>query len=310
MTLQQMEYIVAIDRYRNFARAAEACNVTQPTLSAMLSKLEEEMGVKVFNRTNKSVSPTQIGERIIQQSVRVLADAARMSEILQDATDSVSGRFHLGVGQTMASYLIPPLVEHYYREYPEVDLKVGEMRWSEICSELLAGNTDAAIFDSGLSAPGLLEVPLYTERFAIYAAHDSWEDLNDVHATEANHRKLWLMSGLMGQAETSNATPAPFGITTFDSGSIDTLIRITDHMGGFTVIPEMYVPLLSPEQQLTVRHFSGESHQGFSTARHVSLYLRQDYVRQGMINAFVSVLKHIVPPELLDDRIKRFGIRL
>lgn len=112
MTLQQMEYIVALDKYRHFVLAAEACGVTQPTLSAMIQKLEEELDVKIFNRDRKNITPTRIGEKIIRQAQMALNEARRIKEVVADETDSMNGNLRIGILPTIAPYLVPDFIHH------------------------------------------------------------------------------------------------------------------------------------------------------------------------------------------------------
>ncbi|WP_302462817.1 LysR family transcriptional regulator [Phocaeicola plebeius] len=112
MTLQQMEYIVALDKYRHFVLAAEACGVTQPTLSAMIQKLEEELDVKIFNRDRKNITPTRIGEKIIRQAQIVLNETQCIKEVVADETDSMNGNLRIGILPTIAPYLVPDFIHH------------------------------------------------------------------------------------------------------------------------------------------------------------------------------------------------------
>lgn len=109
MTLQQLKYILAIDRYHNFAKAAEVLGVTQPTLSSMLSKLEEELDVRLFDRTNKSVRPTLVGEKIIRQARRVYQETERIGELVAEEREEVSGRLRMAIGPSIAPYVLPSL---------------------------------------------------------------------------------------------------------------------------------------------------------------------------------------------------------
>ena len=118
MNIQQLKYVTAVGRFRNFARAAESCNVSQPTLSAMLQKLEEELGIRIFERTNRSVNPTLAGEKIIRQAEHVLMEIERINEIVSEDKGLVGGRLRLSVGPTIAPYVLPKFIRHYREDYP------------------------------------------------------------------------------------------------------------------------------------------------------------------------------------------------
>ena len=124
MNIQQLRYVTAVGRFRNFARAAESCNVSQPTLSAMLQKLEEELGIRIFERTNRSVNPTSAGEKIIRQAEHVLMEIERINEIVSEDKGLVGGKLRLSVGPTIAPYVLPKFIRHYREDYPTVELSI------------------------------------------------------------------------------------------------------------------------------------------------------------------------------------------
>ena len=136
MNLQQMEYIVALDKYRHFVLAAEACGVTQPTLSAMIQKLEEELDVKVFNRDRKNITPTPIGKKIIRQAQIALNETQRIKELVADETDSMTGSLRIGVLPTIAPYLVPDFIHHFRKTYPGVSLFIDERANKALIQEL------------------------------------------------------------------------------------------------------------------------------------------------------------------------------
>ena len=174
MNLQQLRYITAIERFRNFARAAQACGVSQPSLSAMLVKLEEELGVRLFERTNKSVSPTAIGMKIIRQAQKTLMEADRIAEMVREDKGETGGPFALSVGPTIAPYLLPKFIRHYRESYPSVALTVREMKANFMLDALQRQEIDAGIAISDHVRQGVLEIPLYTEKFYVYLAESCW----------------------------------------------------------------------------------------------------------------------------------------
>ncbi|GAE15969.1 hydrogen peroxide-inducible genes activator [Bacteroides pyogenes JCM 6292] len=170
MTIQQLEYILAVDRFRHFARAAEHCRVTQPTLSAMIQKLEEELGVKLFDRTVQPVCPTAVGEKVIRQARVVLSQAAQVKEIISEEKQAVSGTFRLGVLPTIAPYLLPRFFPQLIEKYPELDIRVTEMKTHDILQALHAGELDAAIVASRSDDRMLREETLFYEQFYAYVS--------------------------------------------------------------------------------------------------------------------------------------------
>ncbi|MCR5393820.1 MAG: LysR family transcriptional regulator [Bacteroidales bacterium] len=297
MTLQQFEYIVALDRYRNFARAAEACNVTQPTLSAMLVKLEEELDVRLFDRTNRNVAPTSAGMRIIEQARRALSESQKVKELVAEEKGLVSGSFRLSVGPTIAPYIVPQLIHLYTQTYPQVELTINEMKAPAMQEALLNNSLDAGIAIAGNGANGLRELPLYTERFVVYLSEHCWRKLPVFKPENLSNEHMWVMkeAQCLRDSAFSFCKGRAIGRHIYEAGSIDTLVRIVDLNGGYTIIPEMHLPFLTEEQRKHTRRIEGD----YLSQRRVSLYVREDYIRQSMLDALRGILSRFIT---LDDK--------
>ena len=308
MTLQQLKYIVAIDRYRSFAKAADALGISQPTLSAMLVKLEEELDVRIFERSNKSVTPTIAGGKIIRQAERAIAEAERINELVSEDRSDVTGELRLSVGPTISPYILPKFIRYYTEDYPQVRLTINELKGDAMLAELQLGHIDAAIAISGQARQGILEIPLYTEKFMVYLAADCWRKLPVFHPENLEHEKMWIMrdAQCLRDSAFSFCKARTKGRRVYEAGSIDTLIRIVDENGGFTIIPEMHLPFLSDEQRENVRRIEGD----YLSQRRVSLYIREDYIRQAMLNTITKTLLRFMPAGMMEDRIAKYGVKL
>ena len=308
MTLQQLKYIVAIDRYRNFAKAADACGISQPTLSAMLVKLEEELDVRIFERNNKNVQPTANGEQIIRQAERTLTEAERITWIVSEEKGKVAGELSLSVGPTIAPYILPKFIKHYVEDFPQVTLSVKELKADAMLSELQLGHLDAGIAISGNAQQDILEIPLYTERFMVYLSENCWRKLPVFHPKNLEHEKMWVMkeAQCLRDSAFSFCKAKTKGRHIYEAGSIETLIRIVDENGGFTIIPEMHLPFLSDRQRENVRPIEGD----YLSQRRVSLYIRQDYIRQAMLGTITNTLLRFMPKGMMEERIVKYGIKL
>ena len=197
MTIQQLEYILAVDQFRHFARAAEYCRVTQPTLSAMIQKLEDELGVKLFDRTVQPVCPTTIGQKVIDQARVILAQAAQVKDIISEDKQSLSGVFRLGVLPTIAPYLLPRFFPQLMEKYPELDIRVTEMKTQDIQQALHAGDLDAGIIASKLEDSFLTEETLFYEQFYAYVSRKEPSFKHEVIRTsDITGERLWLLYGL------------------------------------------------------------------------------------------------------------------
>ena len=308
MNLQQLRYIIAVNRFRNFAKAADACNVTQPTLSAMIVKLEEELDLRIFERTNKSVSPSNAGLKIIRQAESVLMEVDRISEILSEDKGLIGGRLNLSVGPTVAPYILPKFIKHYRKLYPTVDLSIEELKVEFMLDALLRGEVDAGIAISENLRQGILEIPLYTEKFYVYLAESCWRKLPVFNPETLEHESMWIMkeAQCLRDSAFSFCKARSKGHRIYEAGSIETLIRIVDENGGYTIIPEMHLPFLTDKQRQNVRKIEGDH----LSQRRVSLYIKEDYIRQRMLNTIVDTLKSYMPDGMLSEGIIKYGIKL
>ena len=308
MNLQQLRYIIAVNRFRNFAKAADACNVTQPTLSAMIVKLEEELDLRIFERTNKSVSPSNAGLKIIRQAESVLMEVDRISEILSEDKGLIGGRLNLSVGPTVAPYILPKFIKHYRKLYPTVDLSIEELKVEFMLDALLRGEIDAGIAISENLRQGILEIPLYTEKFYVYLAESCWRKLPVFNPETLEHESMWIMkeAQCLRDSAFSFCKARSKGHRIYEAGSIETLIRIVDENGGYTIIPEMHLPFLTDKQRQNVRKIEGDH----LSQRRVSLYIKEDYIRQRMLNTIVDTLKSFMPDGMLSEGIIKYGIKL
>ena len=308
MTLQQLRYAVAIDRYRSFAAAADALDVTQPTLSGMIGKLEEELDVKLFERSSRKVSTTTIGTKIVEQARRILMETDRIKELVSESKQATSGNFRLAVGPSIAPYILPDFIRIYIADYPQVVLSMEEMRPETMVKALLDATVDAGIATTGHITDGIYEIPLYTERFFVYLSENCRRKLPTFRPEELEHEHLWVMKEVQCLRESSfSFCKGRIGKRhVYEAGNIDTLIRIVDANGGYTIIPEMHLPMLSETQRQNVRSIDGNH----LSMRKVSMYIREDYVRERMLNTVTDTLKRFMPTGMMEPALIKNGIRL
>ena len=308
MNLQQLRYVVAVNRFRNFAKAAESCNVSQPTLSAMLQKLEEELDIRIFERSNKSVMPTTAGEKIIRQAETALLEIDRIGEIVLEGKGQIGGKFALSVGPTIAPYILPKFIKKYRESFPSVELSIQELKVNFMLEALLRGELDAGIAISENAGEGILEIPLYTEKFLVYLAESCWRKLPVFKPDNLEHENMWIMKDAqcLRDSAFSFCKSRQKGNHIYEAGSITTLVHIVDENGGFTIIPEMHLPFLSDKQRENVRPIEGD----YLSQRRVSLYIKEDYIRQRMLNTVTDTLKKFIPERMINERVRKYGIKL
>jgi LysR family hydrogen peroxide-inducible transcriptional activator len=307
MTLQQLEYIVALDKTRHFVRAAEMCGVTQPTLSAMIQKLEDELDCRIFDRSSHPIVPTEIGVAVIQQAQVVLFNVNQLKENVLVQRGTVAGNLSLAIIPTVAPYLLPGIISLFRSDYPEISLRISEMRTETIIEKLHTAEIDMAILSTPLEDPKILEVPLYYEKFIAYIAPDEpMYAQEEVSTNEMPLDHLWVLEeGHCLRNQVFNFCENKTHSSTYEAGSIDTLVKIVDRNGGYTVIPELHVDLLSETQRQNLRKIVRPE-----ATREIALVIRHDYVREGMMNAVANTVKKIIPQHMLDARLKKFAIKL
>lgn len=308
MTLQQLEYIVAVDKYRHFVKAAESCNITQSTLSSLIQKLENELDIIIFDRTSHPVKPTPIGEEIISQAKIVLYNAEQLKELVKLQKEKESGTMKIGTVSTIAPYILPKLFKKLTTEYPQIHLSVEEARISTITDKLLRAELDVAILPTPIDSNELLEIPLYKERFMAYVSpNESFYDREQICVSKMPTENLWVLR----EAYCPNSSKFTFccrergNAAIYEAGSIETLVKIVDENGGFTIIPELHINLLSSEQQKRIKPMCNPE-----PSREIALVVRKDFVRERLINILAKTIIEVIPQHMINERVKKYSIKL
>ena len=309
MTLQQLEYILALDKTRHFVKAAEMCNVKQPTLSAMVQKLEDELDSKIFDRGLHPIEPTEIGRKILKQAQVIMFHVNQLKAGVEAEKGSLVGNLNLAMIPTVAPYLLPKFIGEFKKNYPSIAIRISEMRTETILEKLRIAEIDMAILATPLNNPNLWEIPLYYERFVAYISPSaSIYNQQKFSASEMPLDQLWVLEEghcLRNQVFNFCHQKILNHASIYEAGSIDTLVKIVDLNGGYTIIPQLHVDLLSEEQKKNLRPIENPE-----ATREISIIIRNDFVREGMLNAVAECVKKVIPQEMLDERLKKFTIKL
>ena len=301
ITLTQLEYIVAIDEYRHFATAAEKCFVTQPTLSMQIKKLEDELGVIIFDRSRQPVVPTDLGAKLIEQARMTLSATQRIKEIIQEEQQEVEGTLKIGIIPTLAPYLLPVFIGPYIRKYPAVKVEVEELVSEEIIRRLKRDILDVGLFVTPYHDEKIVERPVFYEEMLVYA-HPDCELLKkkEVGHEDIVTSDIWMLGNghcLRNQVvnlcemSASQHKNLPFE---FESNSLETLMRIVDVEGGFTLIPELALQYMSPEKKKQVRSIANTK-----PLREVSVIYSRHFTKQRLITLLCDEIKSVVPAHML-----------
>lgn len=299
MNLQQLEYVVAVDTHRHFVRAAEQCFVTQPTLSSMIQKLEDELGVKIFDRSKQPVIPTETGKAVIAQARVILREANRLEQIVQEEKSEIRGELRLGVIPTLAPYLLPLFLREFADKYPQVRLLVTENNTETIIKKLKDRAIDAGLLATPLSQPNLKEEVLFYERFFAYVSDQEKFDKQYILLDEIDVDSLWLLEEghclrtqvvhLCALREERHVIPN----VSYEAGSLETLKRMVDRNQGITILPELAVLDLPKAQMERIRYFKEPC-----PTREISLVTYQHFVKENLLNALRETILQRLPPVL------------
>lgn len=299
MTLQQLEYILAVNQFRHFAKAAEYCRVTQPTLSAMIQKLEEELDTRIFDRSQQPVCPTPVGIHIIEQAQNILVQANRIKNIIEEEKHSLTGTFKLGILPTVAPYLLPRFFPQLMKKYPDLDIRVVEMKTNDIKKALQTGEIDAGIVASLAGMEELQQTPLFYEQFFAYVSREDALFNNEVIRTsDLNVEQLWLLDEghcfrdqLVRFCQMKSARASQLA---YHLGSMETFMRMVESGKGVTFIPELAVLQLGDAQKELVRSFAIPC-----PTRQVVLLTNKNFIRHTLLEVLVKEIKLSVPKEML-----------
>lgn len=299
MTLQQLEYIIAVDDLRHFARAAEQCLVTQPTLSAMIQKLEVELDARIFNRNQQPISPTPVGELIIKQARETLRQANAIKEIVLEEKKSLGGVFRLGILPTIAPYLLPRFFPQLMAKNKKLDIQVSEMKTKDIKQALNEGKIDAGILANIDGLDEYHQIPLFYEQYFAYVSKGSGLfDKELVRTSDLANEQLWLLDEghcfrdqLLRFCQLKSAQVSQLA---YRLGSMETFMRMVESGKGVTFIPELAVMQLDENQKTLVRPFAIPI-----PTRQLVMLTDKSFIRQSLLETIVGEIRQSVPKSML-----------
>lgn len=288
MNFRDLKYLVAVAEHRHFGRAADACFVSQPTLSTQLKKLEEELGVVLIERTNRQVMLTAVGERVVAQAQRVLREASQLAVIADEYADPFGGDFRLGIIPTVAPYLLPKILGPIRRNLPSLKIQLTEGQTAVIGRLLRDGDLDAVILALPLDEDNMVQRLLYHEPFYLAVAKShrlaakkkvTVDDLDE-------ERVLLLEDGhcLRDQALEVCSTHNAVENTNFRATSLETLRQMVVAEVGVTLMPELAVPT-KPAAGIRYIPFRGEI-----PHRDIGLCWRRSSPREPLLEKLTGIL--------------------
>lgn len=297
MNIQQLEYIVAIAEHRHFGRAAENSFVTQPTLSMMVQKLEEELGIKLFDRRQQPIQPTREGTEIINRARLILSEISHLKAYAKELKGEITGELRLGIIPTLAPYLLPLFLKPFAQTYPHLQIFIKEMVTGDVMNQLKTGELDMGLLATPLHDSQLQEYPLFYEEFFAYASQsEKLDGTKYLLPKEINVAHLWLLEeGHCFRNQIFNLCQLKRDQSSadnlhYEAGSIETLINLVDRYDGITIIPHFATLNLTPDQQKNVRAFAPPQ-----PVREISLVVNQTYPRQKLVQHVQAAIRQAVP---------------
>ena len=306
MTLQQLEYLLAVYQHKNFIKAAEACFVTQPTLSMQIQKLEEEFEVKIFDRRKQPISPTVAGLEIIEHARNILNATHELSFFIESQKGKMKGQLKIAIIPTLAPYLLPLFVPSFTKHYPDIKLSVQEQTTDVIIKMLKEGQIDAGILATPLNESGIDEIVLFYEELLVYTSKNNrLYQKQYLLQKDIDPSKLWLLeeshcfrSQILTLCELQKQSKE-FNNFEYEAGSIETLKRMVDVNDGITIIPELVTLQMSKSELTSVRNFKSPA-----PMREVSIIVHGNFIKKKLIEALKKEILATVPDKIKKNRKK------
>jgi len=291
MTLSELRFIVAVARERNFRRAAEKSFVSQPALSLAVKKLEDELGVLIFERSRSEVTMTPIGEQIVEQAMRALEEANRVKEIARQGNNQLIGPLKLGVIYSVGPYLLPQIIPTLRVNAPEMPLDVEENLTATLETQLRNGVIDVAIIALPFELPGIQVQPLYEESFvvAVPIGH-AWAGRKSIHADELSDEKVLLLnSGHCFSNQVLQACPSLSKKgEVLQGNSLETIRNMVASNLGITVLPSSAVETRYINPLIKVIPFAEPV-----PVRQIAIAWRKSYGREQAVEQLVKAISQI-----------------
>ena len=300
MNLQQLEYLIAVDNHRHFVKAAEACFVTQATLSMMIKKLEQELDVIIFDRSKQPVIPTEAGRKVIEQARIILKETHLIKELSKEIKSTLEGELRVGIIPTLAPYLLPLFLPSFLKKYPLLKLKIQEQTTDQLIQQLISDKIDVALMATPTSESNLRSLRLFYEEFRVFvAAPDKNLKKKFLLPEEIDIKKLWLLeeghclrSQVLNLCELQKKQAHAHNLD-YETGSIESLLKITEISKGITILPELATKDFSKSMKEKLRQFRPPV-----PAREISVVTYVHFAKEQMMELLSAEIVEAVKPHL------------
>jgi LysR family hydrogen peroxide-inducible transcriptional activator len=310
MTLTQLSYVVAVAQYRNFGQAAEASHVTQPTLSMQVLKLEEELGVVIFDRSRQPIATTAVGEQIVMQARIVLAEAQKVRDLTSQEQNEVRGPISIGVIPTLSPYVLPLFIQSFSDAHPNAEVTVEELQTQQIIERIKEDTLDVGLLVTPLHNPNVIEHPIFYEPFLLYLSpkHPLLAE-KKIREKDLSMKDVWLLSeghcfrdqvlNLCGDRR--RVRPNSHNLR-FESGNLETLKKMVDQGDGYTLLPLLAArDIEEGPKKKQLKEF-----QSPVPTREVSLVHGKLYKKRATVDALLGEIRKALPQDLFKLKEGRY----
>ena len=290
MNFRQLEYILAVNEQSHFGKAAEQCFVSQATLSEMIRKLEDELEIVIFDRSRSPVILTSQGKDVIRNARDIIDKTHQLKQLKSSLEGRLSGTIRIGIIPTVAPLLLPLIIKPFVNAFPDINLKIKEATTDQLISDLEANQLDGAILATPVADTDMNEYPLYTEALKVYGIKDKTKKL--VRIKDIKKSRIWLLQEghclkdqIISICELDKKS-YEIDRLEIECNSFATLVSLVDDFGGYTLLPELYVNIMSRDRQIKTQSFEQPE-----PKRQISMLVFRPFVKKTQINALVEVIR-------------------
>jgi LysR family hydrogen peroxide-inducible transcriptional activator len=304
MNIQQLEYIIAVDRLKNFTKAAEYCNVTQATLSTMVKKLEEELEIIIFDRKKNPTATTEMGMETVENAKKVVLHSQLLKDNAKKMNGKIAGKIRIGIIPTIANSLLPKIIKPILEKYPDLKLEISESTTNSITKQLKEGQLDMGIVATPLNDSEIEDIVLFYETLMVYGDIDPVQ--NYILPDEIRNHKIWLLEEGHCLREqfiklcSLKKKEKMVENLKLEASSFDTLLNMIDEFGGLTLIPELYYNTLSSERKKQVSFFNAPI-----PVREMSIIYHRPYAKIRTIEALANIIHSTINKDLISNKYKK-----
>ena len=303
MTLTQIKYALALKKYCNFNRAANSLGISQPALSIQIKRLEEEIDLTIFDRTNKKVTITEKGQLFLDRAQLLVNGARQLKQLAVRLNENLKGEIRVGVIPTLAPYLLPLFINQLNEKYSHLKIHIKEALTEEIIQDIKSGDLDGGIIATPITSKITFSfIPLFYEGFKLFVStsHELFNQ-NKVNVKEIPLKDIWLLKeGNCFRDQVNNICEIARDrggqdLFYFESNSIESLCRIVEFKGGITFLPELTTMHLSTDKEDMIKELKG-----IRKVREISMIYLPNHIRQNDLTHFAEVIRLNLPKKLLD----------